>query len=192
MKNRKEWEYKMKKDHIVEVALDLFLEKGFPNVTLSDVAKKAGYSKSSLYTYFDSKEDFLNYFFCYAEAELLNYFDELSKRIDSGVDIFVEIVERMYKKNTTVKKIHDFFLHNVRDILIMKVDFVEKIENLQKKRLEVAHKLLSNYFDDPEKLNFYSYLFTGFIESIAHYLYWEKEPVSKEKLIQYAKGFVSF
>lgn len=43
-------------EEILEAALELFAEKGFSSVRMTDVAKQAGISKGTLYLYFDSKE----------------------------------------------------------------------------------------------------------------------------------------
>jgi TetR/AcrR family transcriptional regulator len=47
----------LKKNHIVAAARQLFFSKGYENVTIIEIAKKAGMSKSTLYTYVKSKED---------------------------------------------------------------------------------------------------------------------------------------
>jgi AcrR family transcriptional regulator len=45
------------KEHILEIALGLFLEKSFKEVTMNDIVKKTGMSKGAFYHYFSSKED---------------------------------------------------------------------------------------------------------------------------------------
>ena len=48
-----------KKKVILEAALELFALHGFNNVSVSQLAKKAGISKGLIYTYFESKEEIL-------------------------------------------------------------------------------------------------------------------------------------
>ncbi|MGB0839308.1 MAG: TetR/AcrR family transcriptional regulator [Chitinophagales bacterium] len=48
-----------KKAAIMEAALELFATQGFHSTSISQVAKKAGISKGSIYTYFDSKQALL-------------------------------------------------------------------------------------------------------------------------------------
>lgn len=43
-------------EEILEAALELFTEKGFAATRITDVARKAGISKGTLYLYFDNKE----------------------------------------------------------------------------------------------------------------------------------------
>lgn len=44
---------------IAEVATDLFLKRGFEDVTITEVAAAAGVSKVTVFTHFDRKEDLL-------------------------------------------------------------------------------------------------------------------------------------
>lgn len=51
------------KNKIYDTAIKLFLKKGFENVTINDITKKAGISKGSFYTHFKSKECVIIEFF---------------------------------------------------------------------------------------------------------------------------------
>jgi AcrR family transcriptional regulator len=44
------------RDRIIAAAVELFAARGYPNVTVGDVAAKAGTAKGNLYRYFESKE----------------------------------------------------------------------------------------------------------------------------------------
>ena len=48
------------RSNILEVAKKLFLENGFIQTTMDDIAKMADYSKSTLYVYFKSKEEIMH------------------------------------------------------------------------------------------------------------------------------------
>ncbi|MEE9272711.1 MAG: TetR/AcrR family transcriptional regulator [Robiginitomaculum sp.] len=63
-------DYKQKKTHIVDVATELFASKGFHATSIMDIAKACNTSKSSLYHYFDSKEQLL-YVILYDHAVIL-------------------------------------------------------------------------------------------------------------------------
>jgi AcrR family transcriptional regulator len=54
-----------KKKDILQAALDVFVEKGFSNVVINDIAKAAGIGKGTVYEYFRSREDLF--------GELLNF-----------------------------------------------------------------------------------------------------------------------
>ncbi|TLF66463.1 helix-turn-helix transcriptional regulator, partial [Nonomuraea sp. KC401] len=48
---------RLTRQHISEVALGLFVERGFDSVTIAEVAVAAEVSVNTVYNYFDSKED---------------------------------------------------------------------------------------------------------------------------------------
>lgn len=78
--NRKQQEYEFKKNLIVTAAKEIFFSKGFENTTMLEIAKKVGYSKGSIYSYFKSKNEVCfcivnNYFMDIAQLA-----NEISKR----------------------------------------------------------------------------------------------------------------
>ena len=52
--------YDTNRETLIKIALDLFLEKGYENTTVSQIMKVASLSKGGMYHYFSSKEDILN------------------------------------------------------------------------------------------------------------------------------------
>jgi protoporphyrinogen oxidase/AcrR family transcriptional regulator len=50
-------ETKKKREHVINVALNMFIEKGFENVSVDDIISATNTSKGTFYHYFDSKED---------------------------------------------------------------------------------------------------------------------------------------
>lgn len=60
-KNRKEKLTEFNKNNILDAAKKLFAEKGVFQTTMDDIAKKADYSKSTIYVYFASKEEIYNH-----------------------------------------------------------------------------------------------------------------------------------
>jgi AcrR family transcriptional regulator len=55
-KERKEKEINIRRNDIIEAAESIFFEKGYESTTMDDVAKKAEFSKRTIYAYFSSKE----------------------------------------------------------------------------------------------------------------------------------------
>lgn len=49
------------KENIIEVASGLFVERGITNVAFDDIAKAAGYSRTTVYAHFSGKEDIIHY-----------------------------------------------------------------------------------------------------------------------------------
>lgn len=48
-------------ERIAAEAATIFSQKGIDNTTMDEIAKAAGYSKATLYVYFNNKEDIVNY-----------------------------------------------------------------------------------------------------------------------------------
>jgi AcrR family transcriptional regulator len=63
-----------KKKKILDAALDVFMDKGFSGVLISDIARAADIGKGTVYEYFQSKEDLF--------IELLNYLFEHHQSYD--------------------------------------------------------------------------------------------------------------
>ena len=53
-------ERKMRKDRILDGALEVFKEKGLEGATMDEIANSSGFGKATLYYYFKSKEDVLS------------------------------------------------------------------------------------------------------------------------------------
>ncbi|MBU3112553.1 TetR/AcrR family transcriptional regulator [Clostridium lacusfryxellense] len=54
---RKEKEHLVRKNDMINAAERVFFEKGFENSTMDDIAKSAGFTKKTIYSYFKSKEE---------------------------------------------------------------------------------------------------------------------------------------
>jgi len=59
--NKKERLLEFNRNNILDSAKQLFLEKGINQTTMDEIAKKADYSKSTIYVYFKSKDEIYNY-----------------------------------------------------------------------------------------------------------------------------------
>ncbi|MEX0844966.1 MAG: TetR/AcrR family transcriptional regulator [Balneolaceae bacterium] len=55
IKDRKERERNRRKEHILNAAIELIKEQGFDETTMDDIAKRAEFSKGTLYLYFNDK-----------------------------------------------------------------------------------------------------------------------------------------
>lgn len=68
------------KRKIIEIGMKLILEKGFDSVSVEDITKECGVSKGSFYTYFKTKEDFVQ--------QIYNRpFEDFEKEIDQMREI---------------------------------------------------------------------------------------------------------
>lgn len=68
-----------KRDQILLAAVEMFLENDFYQVTITDIAERAGVGKGTVYEYFASKEDLFKESFTYcAESYLQSFRHHLS------------------------------------------------------------------------------------------------------------------
>ncbi|MCK9541404.1 MAG: TetR/AcrR family transcriptional regulator [Novosphingobium sp.] len=59
-----------KHDHVIPVAVDLFAERGYDNVTMDEIAAASGISRRSLFRHFRQKEEFLGRWMLRFNAQL--------------------------------------------------------------------------------------------------------------------------
>jgi AcrR family transcriptional regulator len=59
IKERKEQEKSEMKELILKTAMNLFLDKGFENITIRNIAEKIEYSPATIYLYFKNKDEIL-------------------------------------------------------------------------------------------------------------------------------------
>lgn len=97
---RKEREKKQRKEQILEGARRLFQERGFLNVTMSDIAETAELSIGTLYLYFKNKEDIYAGLACLGSQKFDQLLDEAlhRKKKLSHKDLvsFIEKFMRIY------------------------------------------------------------------------------------------------
>jgi TetR/AcrR family transcriptional regulator, transcriptional repressor for nem operon len=86
------------KEHILEVSLNLFLQKNFKEVTMQEIVEKTGLSKGAFYHYFKSKEqvfeDVIKHY--YTDFIIIDYskFSQTSL-VQFYTDVLLEKKEKM-------------------------------------------------------------------------------------------------
>lgn len=70
-------------------SIDLFLQKGYQNLTVSEVAKNSRIAKGSVYKYFESKEDIVFAIIEYAQE---TYDKNILLKIENSIDIEEKIL----------------------------------------------------------------------------------------------------
>ena len=76
--NKKERLLEFNRSNILPIAKELFLEKGITQTTMDEIAKKADYSKSTVYVYFKSKDEIF-------DCIVLEYFILLKNSIEEAL-----------------------------------------------------------------------------------------------------------
>ncbi|WP_457742472.1 TetR/AcrR family transcriptional regulator [Thermococcus sp.] len=97
------------RERILKAALELFSEKSYHEVSMGEIAKKAGLSKGGLFHYFPSKYDLAREVL----FRLLDgWIDELEERLEglSGREMLKALVDAAFELVTSNPKLSRFFL----------------------------------------------------------------------------------
>lgn len=86
--SRREREKLARKEEIINAAENLFYEDGYDNVSMDQIAKKAEFTKRTIYQYFTSKEDL---FFAVAHRGFVKMFSYFQKASQKGKTAFEKL-----------------------------------------------------------------------------------------------------
>ena len=83
MGRRKKEPRSVHRENIVSAASTLFMEKGMAATTMDDIAKASGYSKATLYVYFENKEEIVGILVLNSMKKLYDYISTALNQHDS-------------------------------------------------------------------------------------------------------------
>jgi AcrR family transcriptional regulator len=107
-----------RRKEIFETASGLFLDKGFNETSMKDIAEKTGMGKSTIYDYFENKDEIILYFL-EEEMKLLN--DDAREILKSKHDPYIKL------KMLISKRIE--FYKNKRSIALLLIYQAQKLSN---------------------------------------------------------------
>lgn len=128
----------IKRENILKIARDIFSKYGYKKTTLDDISNAVRKGKSSLYYYFDSKEDLF-------QAVILKEVDILSKELEIVVNRNTDSISKL--RDYILTKIRTFrglanFYHAIEND-ITAVDFIEKtIKAYEAKEIKMIRRIL--------------------------------------------------
>lgn len=132
------------KKRIIECALKLISEKGFDNVSVSEITKEAGVSKGAFYIHFKSKEDLI-------EQEINIFYDAFkldeTKPIKERLETFI-LESVKYIKKAGLKMCQEWFSHSVKGSFYGKTKYLydKKAINEIVKDDNLTDVILSTYY----------------------------------------------
>jgi len=93
-RSKRQKEFDFKRSLIIEAAKKIFFEKGFEAATIDDIAKEADYSKGSIYSYFNSKNEIcfsiINPYF----ENILTKIKDITQSDKAGIEKLISIKEQ--------------------------------------------------------------------------------------------------
>ena len=155
---RLEREKQSRRKLIVEIAEKLFIEKSFDNTTIDEVAYDAGYTKATIYNYFESKNDLF-------AAVLANFYNIMFKEFDS----------RSKKSDLEIglRSLADAYLYLV-------TEYPLQMEMLDSGRCTIINRLIQEKLDNKADLTVSEIRFKTSEEMVGDFI--------KEKLIKSIKN----
>lgn len=98
-----------RKQHVIRMAHQLFIEKGFQSTSIQDILEHSGISKGTFYNYFSSKNELLIALIKVIYSKMEQERNELLIGKDpSNIEVFVKQVELQMRTNRTNKLISLF------------------------------------------------------------------------------------
>lgn len=89
------------KSMMIDVARQLFAQKGVENTTMSDIAVASGKGRRTVYTYFKNKEDL---YACVIKSELEKLYEAIKRVSDLDISPDDKIIEMIYTHLEVIKE----------------------------------------------------------------------------------------
>ncbi len=133
-----------KQRDILEVAIDIFAEKGFQQTTMQEIAETAGVGKGTIYRFYPGKDALLSSLVEFAIDEVTDAIRQALRHAESVVEklktvIAVEIA--YYDEHPNLAK----FL--IREMLGYRMKFEEHIRRIQANRMSIIQPIIREGVD---------------------------------------------
>jgi len=152
-----------KRKKIAKSSCNLFLEKGYVNITISEIAKAAGIGKGTIYEYFTNKEDIIFELMACLQEE---YDPKLKIKLEQNItakekliflfDIFLSDDAIVQTQRKIYKEFLSIYIHNKTDAM----------DIYNKKMMDKYRNVLENIFTESIKKNELSKTSLDFVPSI--------------------------
>lgn len=130
---------KIKRKIVIDAGA-IFSQFGFRKTTMSDIAGKTGMGKSSLYYYFNSKEEVFEQVVIY-EADIL--IDELTKALERSSGAKEKLKSYISVRMQVLNKLSNYYNAVFSDEL-SHFDFIEKVrERYNKQEIQTIQRILN-------------------------------------------------
>jgi len=96
---------------ILTAALNLFVKKGYYNVSIHEIQKLSDVSIGSIYNYFGGKEGVAKALYKHVLNEVDELIDAITEEIDSPIEQLEEIIKQLFEHTETHPEIIAFIFH---------------------------------------------------------------------------------
>lgn len=150
------------KDKLIEVAKELFSQKGYHETRVSDIVKKADVAQGTFYFYFKSKEDLFLNLIKKLHGELLEKLSKYSHPEGNVENVLESLVVDFLTEAYKNKEIAQIFFGQLLGVN-------EEFRQIYIKKISDIHNLLqttlNNYFD-PDTSQLLSTMILGFLRQL--------------------------
>ena len=132
-----------KKQYILENAREIFMDKGYKNVTMKDIVEKCEISRGGLYLYFNSTKEVFEDVLKLEVQETDDVFSEAIEEDATNMDILLlffkeQKKELLRKKKNLTIAIYEFYFENK----------VAKKDNSIRRQFDVAVKIMQQLLEE--------------------------------------------
>lgn len=144
-----------KKEEIIKVALELFMEKGYEHTTIKDIIKASNLSKGGMYHYFDSKEDILNASLEYiAEQDYERFNSIINNQGMTAIEKLQKVILLGCEKPENIQKVVSCSKENINSIFVLRIRKLglEKTVSCLEKIIEQGIREESFHIEYPKEM----------------------------------------
>ncbi|KAB7705291.1 TetR family transcriptional regulator [Bacillus aerolatus] len=175
-----------RKQHVIKMAHQLFIDRGFQATSIQDILNFSGISKGTFYNYFSSKNELLIALFKTLYKRLEKDRNELLiGRSPSDIGIFVKQIELQVETNRTNKLITLF-----EEVLVSNdPDLKQFIKEGQLRMLHWVHRRFMDIFDESKEpyLLDCAIMFMGILhQNLKYYAMVHESTVSIQQVVRYS------
>lgn len=189
MPDRKE----KKKELILNAAFKLFLENGYTNTRIIDIANATGIGKGTVYEYFDSKESILlELIHTKLQKESLRFQEVMSEDISCREKLTRFLIFQMEAASTHNLCVTDFKQQFFNDMGKIAVEIINTVHNAVLSQFEAVYQIIREGIENGEFRRVDPYAATVcFIGGIGFYIstLHEKMPMLYAKYVLEANEF---
>jgi TetR/AcrR family transcriptional regulator len=141
--SRKERETRLRQKIIIEAAEELFLQQGYDNTSMDEIAHKSEFSKGTLYNYFKSKEDLYLAIATKAYEILVELTNQFTQNEKPGMNQIKQIGYAYYE----FTKIYPNYANIFHDVAI-KIPDIESKPKREQSQFEKEYLSMSHVYRD--------------------------------------------
>lgn len=131
-------EHLSRKEQVIQVAAQLFKEKGYAAASMRDLAHKLGIEAASLYSHIKSKEEILQTLCFDLAAEFIKALDEVEKKdlsstekLRQGIISHIEVMAKDLTASAVFMNEHRHLSQPyLRDFLLLRINYINRFKRI--------------------------------------------------------------